>query len=203
MPFRIAIDFDGTIADFDWPDIGPEVPHAFWWMREFQMAGAELLLWTCRTSREGERAWLEEAVRFCLCRGIEFLGVNTDTNCPDRPKFQGGVKINADVYIDERNAGCPVIPSRSREGKSILDWEAVGPGVMLQLQEFNASQGKVPRKLSPRHDPCKVYEELLIRWWKAWAKPHWVEGESQEEVESELFKVAEALDMQRRMEGRP
>jgi len=44
----IAIDFDGTIVDHRYPDVGEPCPGSFEWMRKFQAAGAKLILWTMR-----------------------------------------------------------------------------------------------------------------------------------------------------------
>ncbi len=41
MPFTIAIDFDGTLVEHEYPRIGPEVPGAFMWCGRFLAAGAE------------------------------------------------------------------------------------------------------------------------------------------------------------------
>ena len=45
-PTLIAVDFDGTITDGDFPRVGTEQPHAFEVMKELQDAGFELILWT-------------------------------------------------------------------------------------------------------------------------------------------------------------
>ena len=45
----IAIDFDGTIVDHRFPEIGKPVPGAFEWMKKFKEAGAKLILWTMRS----------------------------------------------------------------------------------------------------------------------------------------------------------
>jgi hypothetical protein len=69
----IAVDFDGTLAEHQYPDIGPEVPGAFAWLRKFREAGANLILWTMRDN--GDRGQtLDEAIGRCRTRGIEFWG---------------------------------------------------------------------------------------------------------------------------------
>jgi hypothetical protein len=61
--------------------------------------GARLILWTFRAGKE-----LDDAVEFCRKNGIEFYAVNK--NYPEEI-FDGTVsrKIDADIYIDDRNIG--------------------------------------------------------------------------------------------------
>ena len=61
--------------------------------------GARLILWTIRTGKE-----LDEAVEYCRMNGIEFYAVNK--NYPEEI-FDETVsrKINADIYIDDKNIG--------------------------------------------------------------------------------------------------
>ena len=95
----IAVDFDGTIVEDRYPDIGPAKMFAFDTLKELQNKGHRLILWTYRA---GER--LEEAVEFCKKNGIEFYAVN---NSYPEEKFKGNIsrKIHADVFIDDRNVG--------------------------------------------------------------------------------------------------
>ncbi|HZM13944.1 MAG TPA: hypothetical protein VFB86_07190, partial [Bacteroidales bacterium] len=93
---KIAIDFDGTIVEHDYPEIGKEKLFAFITLRELQKRGALLILWTIRTGTE-----LDEAVEYCRVNGIEFYAVNR--NYPeekwvdDTPR-----KLNADIFIDDK-----------------------------------------------------------------------------------------------------
>jgi len=96
---KIAIDFDGTIVEHEYPEIGKEKLFAFETMRELQKHGALLILWTFRAGNE-----LDEAVEYCRKKGIEFYAVNK--NYPEE-EFNSAIsrKINADVYIDDKNIG--------------------------------------------------------------------------------------------------
>ena len=77
MNFKvIATDFDGTLCENKWPDIGEPNEEIIHYLKEQQAAGAKIILWTCRV---GER--LEEAVRWCCDRGLIFDAVNE--NIPD------------------------------------------------------------------------------------------------------------------------
>jgi hypothetical protein len=96
---RIAVDFDGTIVDHAFPAIGREKLFAFQTLKELQKRGCLLILWTYRTGKE-----LDEAVEFCRQNGIEFYAVNK--NYPEEVMDETiSRKINADIYIDDRNLG--------------------------------------------------------------------------------------------------
>ena len=96
---RIAVDFDGTIVDHDYPGIGKEKLFAFQTLKELEKLGARLILWTFRHGKE-----LEDAVEFCRKNGIEFYAVNR--NYPEEI-FDETIsrKIDADIYIDDKNLG--------------------------------------------------------------------------------------------------
>ena len=96
---KIAVDFDGTIVEHEYPGIGKDKLFAFETLRELQKHGALLILWTFRTGDE-----LEKAVEYCKNNGIEFYAVNK--NYPEE-EYKDSIsrKINADVYIDDKNVG--------------------------------------------------------------------------------------------------
>jgi len=96
---RIAIDFDGTIVEHEYPGIGKEKLFAFQTLRELDKMGARLILWTFRAGKE-----LDEAVEFCRENGVEFYAVNK--NYPEEI-FDETIsrKIDADIFIDDKNIG--------------------------------------------------------------------------------------------------
>lgn len=95
----LAIDFDGTIVEHKYPKIGKEVPFATMTLKKLQKEGHRLILWTYRSGKE-----LEEAVKFCEDKGIEFYAINR--NYPEEEMNENiSRKILADVYIDDRNLG--------------------------------------------------------------------------------------------------
>ncbi len=95
----IAVDFDGTIVSHKYPEIGKELPFATDTLRALQKKGHKLILWTYRAGKE-----LDDAVQFCLSKGVEFYAVNK--NYPEE-KMNDKIsrKILADLYIDDRNFG--------------------------------------------------------------------------------------------------
>lgn len=95
----IAVDFDGTIAEDEYPKIGKPVLFAFDTLKKLQSKGHRLILWTYRKGKE-----LDEAVAFCKDNGIEFYAVNK--SFPEEefdPRHSR--KIHADLFIDDRNIG--------------------------------------------------------------------------------------------------
>jgi len=113
---KIAVDFDGTIVEHQYPEIGKEKLFAFRTLKELEKNGARLILWTFRTGRE-----LDEAVEFCRKNGIEFYAVNK--NYPEEiPDISVSRKIDADIYIDDKNIGG--FPGWSEVWQMIFPFEA-------------------------------------------------------------------------------
>jgi hypothetical protein len=97
--YTIAVDFDGTIVEDEYPAIGKPILFAFDTMKKLQDKGHRLILWTYRKGRA-----LDEAVQFCEDNGIVFYAINK--SFPEEefdPKYSR--KINADLFIDDRNIG--------------------------------------------------------------------------------------------------
>ena len=99
-PLIIAVDFDGTIVDDAYPGIGKAKIFAFETLKRMQRDGHRLILWTYR---HGET--LDEAVEFCAKNGIEFYAVNMSNETEVGFKNDVSRKINADLFIDDRNFG--------------------------------------------------------------------------------------------------
>lgn len=97
---KIAVDFDGTIVEHRYPEIGREIPFATATLRMLIEQGHKVFLWSVR---EGEL--LEAAVEWCAKRGIEFYAVNANYpgETPDDPHYSR--KLKADLFIDDRNVG--------------------------------------------------------------------------------------------------
>ncbi|MDD2798748.1 MAG: hypothetical protein PHV20_09175 [Bacteroidales bacterium] len=96
----IAIDFDGTIVEHEYPKIGKLIPFAFDSLKLLRKDGHQLILWTIR-----EGKLLDDAIDFCKKNGVEFDAVNDNLS----KKYDGEIydtrKINADLFIDDRNLG--------------------------------------------------------------------------------------------------
>lgn len=94
----IAIDFDGTIVQHKYPEIGTEIPFATATIRKLIAEQHQVILWTVRRGN-----LLEEAIDWCKERGIEFYAVNK--SFPEEEAGVGYGKVNADIFIDDRNLG--------------------------------------------------------------------------------------------------
>ncbi|SHG60458.1 hypothetical protein SAMN05444483_11834 [Salegentibacter echinorum] len=95
----IAVDFDGTIVENRYPEIGKPMLFALETLKNLQEEGHRLILWTYRAGEE-----LEDAVQFCEKNGLKFYAVNK--SYPEE-EFDENMsrKILADIFIDDRNIG--------------------------------------------------------------------------------------------------
>lgn len=126
----IAIDFDGTIVQHEFPEIGREVPGAFFWMKEFQKRGAKLILWTMR-SYDGDDEMgdtLTPAIEHCRENGVEFIGHNENP----LETWSTSHKQYAHLYIDDAAFGTPLV--HQWQEKPYVDWKVVGPKVVEMLE---------------------------------------------------------------------
>lgn len=129
----IAVDFDGTIVEHKYPAIGKERPFACETLRQLAEEGHKIILWTVRSG-----PLLEEALDWCARRGVTFYAVNS--NYPAGSLFagapDGSPKIEADLYIDDRNIG------------ELPDWGEI----------YQRIHGKTTQKR-------KRHRARLVRWW--------------------------------------
>lgn len=94
----IAVDFDGTLCENKWPEIGMPNEELIKYLKKRQANGEKLILWT---NRVGNR--LDEAVKWSAEKGLVFDAVNE--NLPEIVEAFGvdSRKIFANEYIDDRN----------------------------------------------------------------------------------------------------
>jgi hypothetical protein len=136
---KIAVDFDGTIVEHEYPEIGKEKLFAFLTLKELNKKGARLILWTFRTGKE-----LEEAVEFCRKNGVEFYAVNK--NYPEEIMNETvSRKIDADIFIDDKNIG-------GFPGWSEI-WQMLNP--------FEVEQREAEKKITSRQ--ANIFKRLLSR----------------------------------------
>ena len=97
----IAVDFDGTIVEHRYPEIGPELPFATETLKMLIKDHHRLILWSVR-----EGKLLDDAVNWCRERGVEFYAINRDYPEEEQQKNQHfSRKLKADIWIDDRNLG--------------------------------------------------------------------------------------------------
>jgi len=96
----LAIDFDGTIAEDSFPEVGEIISGAAYFIDQLYGDGHKVIINTCRTGRyEGM------AEDFLNEHSIPYHYINS--NLPEKIQAYGQDcrKISADVYIDNRNVG--------------------------------------------------------------------------------------------------
>jgi len=93
-----SIDFDGTLCENAWPEIGVPKADVINFCKARKAEGDKLILSTCR---EGDL--LKQAIAWCAKHGLHFDTHNE--NLPELIKLYGGDsrKISADYYIDDKN----------------------------------------------------------------------------------------------------
>ncbi|MCX2838206.1 MULTISPECIES: BT0820 family HAD-type phosphatase [Salinimicrobium] len=94
----IAVDFDGTLVENRYPEIGKPILFAFEALQKLQQEGHQIILWTYRSGVK-----LQEAVDFCESKGISFYAVNKSYPEEEFEEKAMSRKILADLFIDDRN----------------------------------------------------------------------------------------------------
>jgi hypothetical protein len=95
----IAVDFDGTLCESAWPNIGKPNRKLIKHLISLREEGNLVILWTNR-----EESRLNEAVQWCDKYGLVFDAIND--NIPEITERFGRNtrKVYADLYIDDKNA---------------------------------------------------------------------------------------------------
>ena len=97
----IAVDFDGTIVEHRYPEIGPEIPFAVETLKMLVRDRHQLILWSVRKGK-----LLDDAIQWCRDRGLEFWAVNRDFPEEDITLNENfSRKLRVDLFIDDRNLG--------------------------------------------------------------------------------------------------
>ena len=133
----IAVDFDGTIVENRYPDIGKEIPFATETLKMLIHDGHRLILWTVR-----EGKYLDEAVDWCFLHGVSFYAINK--NYPEEKvhnRFDYYKKIDANYFIDDCNIG------------GLPDWGLIYRIVnqhdaLNNTDYYNNNKQTIPKKLS-------------------------------------------------------
>jgi uncharacterized HAD superfamily protein len=101
-----AVDFDGTLCEENYPNIGTPFLDRIRYLIRLKKEGNKLILWTCRCGK-----YLEEAVEWCKKHGLEFDAINE--NLPERIEQYGGDcrKLSADYYIDDKSISLSMFDS--------------------------------------------------------------------------------------------
>jgi hypothetical protein len=125
MPNILAVDFDGTVVEHKYPDIGKNVPHSIDYLKHFVIQGVRLILWTMRCDSQKEGPVLSQAVEWFKNNGIDLWGINEN---PEQKSWTLSPKAYAPVYIDDAAIGCPLMmPPTSNFQRPMVNWKVAGP----------------------------------------------------------------------------
>jgi Restriction endonuclease len=94
----IAVDFDGTLFEDEFPEIGEPITSVIEVIKILKKFGHKIILWTCRCGDD-----LQAAINACYDAGIQFDAINE--NLPEQiEKYNNDCrKISADIYIDDKS----------------------------------------------------------------------------------------------------
>lgn len=176
----IAVDFDGTLCENKWPDIGE--PNLFiikYLITMQRTVNARIILWTCRT---GEM--LNKAISWCSKYGLGFDAVNE--NLPHIiEKFGGDTrKIFADMYIDDKNF-IRDFPEKF-EAKLKSDFQTV----VSTCNSLNALEGRY-RFTEPEQITSSILHNAQMLIWLLWASLNESKGNPTSQEVKEVVKYAE------------
>ena len=95
---NFAVDFDGTMVNNAYPDIGEPKWDIINFCKQRQLSGDNIILWTCRTG-----IFLDKAVAY-LKDVCSFVPDYINENAPwDKNLYPSeGRKVGADYYIDDK-----------------------------------------------------------------------------------------------------
>ena len=136
----IAVDFDGTIVEHRYPEIGREIPFAIDTLKMLTKDGHRLILWSVR-----EGHLLDEAVTWCRERGLEFYAINKDFPEETTQHENFSRKLKADLFIDDRNIG------------GIPDW-----GLIYHM----IKERKSYREILMEENTAQSTSQKKRKWWK-------------------------------------
>ncbi len=102
--YVIAVDFDGTLCEYAFPEIGVQKQHhkdLLDILIKMRQKGHKLILWTCRGDNE-QYPCLSEAIDWCRKQGLNFDAINE--NIEGTKKLSGpSPKVVADYYLDDKS----------------------------------------------------------------------------------------------------
>lgn len=147
----IAVDFDGTLCENKWPEIGEANEELIKYLKTCQSEGDKLILWTCRV---GEM--LENAVKWSGEKGLVFDAVNE--NLPEIVESFGSDtrKIFANIYIDDRNKSV----ASCREKSGLETWAENELEIAKRREKGNAPEDKWDYGCSCYDSAYKAFSSL-------------------------------------------
>ena len=121
----VAVDFDGTVVEHEYPDIGRDIG-AVPWLQALAGYGAKIILWTMRDGED-----LVAAELWFARNSIPLFGVQRN---PTQDAWTSSPKAYANIYVDDAALGCPlVLPTDGR--RPYVDWSIAGPQLLYAAAE--------------------------------------------------------------------
>ena len=120
----VYLDFDGTMVEHAYPNLGHPVPYAIQGLKELQLAGHQIILNTYRADISQEA--LEEAQHYLMSK--PYLLPIFD-HCPQkkepRPWDLELAIARGELYIDDIAASIPLVPNEQLPNGMMVDWKNV------------------------------------------------------------------------------
>lgn len=103
LPKILAVDFDGTLVNDEFPEVGFAHYEIIDLLKRLHKKGVKIILWTCRTGQH-----LEDAISFCNVVKLPLDAVNK--NIPEVIAMYGEDtrKVFADLYLDDKAVPVPL-----------------------------------------------------------------------------------------------
>jgi hypothetical protein len=121
----IYLDFDGTVVEHAYPQIGADNPRALQVIRRLQDAGHKIILNTYRADlNDGS---LQEAINYLQHPGRNLLSIIEHTPLKINPpnwNWEQTVKDNT-LFIDDVSSGTPMIPNVQLPFGQQVDWKTL------------------------------------------------------------------------------
>ena len=100
LPYIIAIDFDGTLVEDCFPNIGKKRIRVWEEAFKAKKEGKKLILWTSRDHQN-----LQDAVKYCSSEGLEFDAINENISEVQQLFNNDTRKVYANEYWDDKAIG--------------------------------------------------------------------------------------------------
>lgn len=97
IPIVLAIDFDGTIAEASYPELGNPKPNVSYILKYLKWKGYYIIIWTCREDKD-----LDKIKEWCLLHDVPYDKINEHHPQLLECYKNDTRKICADIYIDDR-----------------------------------------------------------------------------------------------------
>jgi len=156
MDFKvIATDFDGTLCENKWPEIGEPNEEVINYLKREAKQGTKIVLWTCRTHEK-----LAAAVDWCLERGLVFDAINQ--NVPEAIELFGEDtrKVFANEYLDDLSSTRFKLPY-VKEEFSMSSWAEKEVEIACKHERGDTPDGEWDYGCACYESALKAYKSLM------------------------------------------